>query len=575
MSDQSDSRKAKLVSALWELKNVHKHNDGKGLKDIHFIHFNSMLEDEKYRNEIIARSLLSPNDKVRAAGTAAHSLNLRGNLRSVARASGQDFEKTGVLDSDTQAALMESIASAKRGGGAKEEAVPLAPHSLQKRSRVPLIGGILALFVALFVGSGMVTGDYTWFLKGNTEEVSGSIFDHTVWTADREYHLLDTVYVESGGSLTIEPGTRILGHPGSALIVTRDAAITARGTDKRPIVFTSVKPAGQRRRGDWGGVVLLGNAPVNTGTGHIEGIAEDDPRGNFGGNAESDNCGMLQYVRIEFAGAEFSADNELNGLTLGGCGSGTLLRFIQVHMGLDDGIEFFGGTANLKNVLITRPGDDGLDWDRGWRGNGQFIIVQLDSQDGDNAIEADNYKKDHNASPRSLPRLSNVTLVGSHSKEIAQRAMVLRRGTGADLRNFIISGFPKETIDIRDASTAALLETGELKFSGFLLADSGLGASAFPAEEGESDDDGGFDERAWFLDEQGDEFAFARRSVLPQSAYTKHAPGFIPESSSPAAQSTTAVSQGEFWDEAANYQGAIRPGNRVSWIHGWTAFPEN
>jgi hypothetical protein len=285
---------------------------------------------------------------------------------------------------------------------------------------------------------------------------------------------------------------------------------------------------------------------------------------------DTDSCGVLKYLRVEFAGYEISQDNELNGLTLGGCGSGTIINHVQIHMGLDDGVEVFGGTVNLKHILISRPGDDGLDWDRGWQGNGQFIIVHQGPDDGDNAIEADNDITNPDALPRSRPTLSNITLVGSGNNTIAQRGLLLRRGTGGDLRNMLITGFSTEAMDIGDAATAALTGSGELKAQGWVIQNGDM--RYFSDELDAQDDDLGFSEQDWIL--QTDNKLTPREIILFANTPGQR-PDFAPLPSSAASKIHVPVPQGEFWDEGANFAGAIRPGARVSWLDGWTAYPLN
>lgn len=132
---------------------------------------------------------------------------------------------------------------------------------------------------------------------------------------------------------------------------------------------------------------MLGSAPVNRADAQIEGVPHGDTRGAFGGSDAGSSCGIMEYTRIEFAGFEVYANNELNGLTLGGCGDGTIVRHVQVHRALDDGIEVFGGTVDLQNIVITGAGDDSLDWDMGWRGRVQFLAIQQHADTGDNAFE--------------------------------------------------------------------------------------------------------------------------------------------------------------------------------------------
>lgn len=549
--------RAELISVIWSLKIAIGKKPG-AVSGVDFIHFNSMLRDEDYRCDVLSAAARSGDAEVRRLAEQAQELNMPGQL--VRRPDKQAAAKAEVAAPAAQPAQTEPAPQ-------QSETPQDAPAPL-RRPRIPRPAWAV---VALTLFTGIAMGVGQWLGDQRLQVISGSIAENTVWDADHEYQLQGLVFVESGAILTVEPGTRVRGVPGSALVVTRDGRINAQGSRRAPIVFTSSKPVGQRKRGDWGGVVLLGNAPVNTGVGRIEGISEDDPRGGFGGGAAEESCGVLKYVRIEFAGYEISQDNELNGLTLGGCGRGTILDHVQVHKGLDDGIEFFGGTANLKHIVISHAGDDGLDWDRGWQGNGQFIIVQQGADDGDNGIEADNYSKDKDAQPRSAPTLSNVTLVGSGDPRIAQRGLLLRRGTGGDLRNFLVTDFTSEALDIRDKQTAQLLQTGELGLKGWLVARAK--GEFFSVETGEGDDDGGLDEQSLFDAQSGNRLITGR--VLSEAAHAVVRPDFTPSSRSAAASGYVPVPQGEFWDEAANFIGAVRPGERVSWLEGWTDFPEN
>jgi hypothetical protein len=426
---------------------------------------------------------------------------------------------------------------------------------------------------------------------GETLTVSGSILENTLWRAKNTYMLEGLVFVEAGAALTLEAGTQILGKPGSALIVTRDAKIYARGSATQPIVFTSAQKLGERKRGDWGGLVMLGTAPVNrkkdlndpneVGSAHIEGIAETDNRGRFGGNNHNHNCGLLEYVRIEFAGFKIAANNELNGLTLGGCGQQTVVNYIQSHRGADDGIELFGGNVDLRHVVITGADDDGLDWDMGWQGRVQFMVIQQYADGGDAGIEADNWKKHPDAQPRSQPIIYNATLLGSRDLSKDQRAAVFRLGTGITLRNSIIAGFPQEGIDIRDKETAALFKTGVSSFDGLIIHDikSRTGsetAAYFPAEEGDKDDDGGFNEAAYFNTPKRARFM---EPGLSRAAYDLAQPNFTPVGSATltyvAPIPTETGEAMEFWHESTDFIGAVRPDAGKTWLEGWTAFPLN
>ena len=301
-------------------------------------------------------------------------------------------------------------------------------------------------------------------LPAGAEDVEEDITEATTWSADTVYTLRGKIFVRA--ALTIEAGTIIRGDNGSALAVTTEGSIEAVGTAEEPIVFTSSKDSGAAA-GDWGGLVLVGKAPINVSGGSdvVEGFESGEEEGNvtYGGDDAAFDCGSLSYVRIEYAGFELSPNNELNGLTVAGCGSDTELDFVQIHRGLDDGIEFFGGTANVKHLLVTLPDDDGLDCDYGWSGNGQFIIVQQNANTGDKAIECDNNGDDNSATPRTNPTLWNLTLIGSDSTSgDTQAGMHLRRGMSADINNAIVAYFRSFAVDIDSTISAQLAADGEL-----------------------------------------------------------------------------------------------------------------
>ncbi|WP_435103672.1 hypothetical protein [Arhodomonas sp. AD133] len=451
-----------------------------------------------------------------------------------------------------------------------------APRPLRRRPRlrITVAAAAIALTAAgTLAARGWLDDRSAAAPADGVVEVGESISEDTTWTADNEYHLQEVIFVEGNTTLTIEPGTRVLGEFGSALVITRSARLHASGRPDAPIVLTSARPEGERHPGDWGGVVLLGNAATNVAAARIEGVNADDPRGRFGGASTVGSCGTLEYLRIEFAGYEIFANNELNGLTLGGCPAATIVRHVQVHKALDDGIEFFGGDAGLRNVVITDAGDDGLDWDMGWTGRVQHLIVAQEPGRGDNAIEADNLKSDHNAQPRSAPTLYNVSLIGSGNAEAAQRAMTLRRGTAATLRNFLVTDFPREAVDIRDPVTAGLAGTGALSLEGGLLYQVGGDGTTWGAEETlERDDDGGFREANLFAQARAHRLQLGEPPMLGDG--DTPAARFTPRSRSPAATGAVTPPKGEFWDEAAEYLGAVRPGSGAAWLTGWTAFPD-
>ncbi|MCB9686148.1 MAG: hypothetical protein H6735_13995 [Alphaproteobacteria bacterium] len=283
----------------------------------------------------------------------------------------------------------------------------------------------------------------------------GTLTEDTHLDADEPWILDGLVLVgEDGGAsvdLTIEPGTTIFGNPTTrgTLVVNRGSRLIADGTASAPIVFTSPRARGARRAGDWGGLVLDGYAPVNGCTStpcEREGEANS---GMYGGDDPADDSGILRYVRVEFAGALYDLENELNGIAFQGVGNTTIVDHVQVHVSSDDGIEFFGGTVDVKHVVITGAGDDSLDWTGGWRGRVQHVAIQQHPSRGDRGLEADNNEDDHDATPRSGPVIANLTLIGQEGSGIAFN---FRRGTGVNLLNSVVTGFDV-CVDIDDDAT--------------------------------------------------------------------------------------------------------------------------
>ncbi len=239
---------------------------------------------------------------------------------------------------------------------------------------------------------------------------TGSITKNETWYADSVYFLEGKVVVKEGATLTIQAGTIIKGKEGvgtlsSALIIARDAKIVAQGTALKPIIFTSaldnIKTGefkgtnlGKTDNQKWGGLIILGNAPVSTATGDIEGNIEGIPAsenyGKYGGSKIDDNSGVLNYVSLRHGGAIIGEGNEINGLTLGGVGNGTKIENIEVYATMDDGIECFGGSVNLKNILVYYQGDDAIDIDQNYSGTVEnFRVIQGDGIGTDKGLEVD------------------------------------------------------------------------------------------------------------------------------------------------------------------------------------------
>ncbi len=408
---------------------------------------------------------------------------------------------------------------------------------------------------------------------GDRVPVAADIETDQTWTATNTYLLETVVYVRPGVVLTVEAGTRIEGEQGSALVVERGASIEARGTEVAPIVFSSSQPAGMRAPGDWGGLALLGDATTNAAAPSLEGVPSD-ARAGFGGNDDDGSCGALEYVRVEFAGFALKLDEELNGLTLAGCGSGTIVDHVQVHQGKDDGVEVFGGTVNLRNLVITRAQDDSLDWDLGWRGAAQFVAIQQDSG-GDNGFEASS-SSDSGAQPVAAPQIYNVTLIGS-GQTGGNRGINLKDGTQGVVANALFVGHGLESIDVQGSVAVDNLRAGRLAVDSSVFFNAGSsGDHFFPTVEEETemmagdgrDDDGGFDEAEFFA---GTNNAFGVDPGLPDP-FNLASPGWVPSNTAVVGDVGRAPPPG--FDEGASYAGAFAP-NQPAWTTGWTDFSAN
>lgn len=280
----------------------------------------------------------------------------------------------------------------------------------------------------------------------------------------KEPWILDGVVIvgpQGGVELTIDPGTIIYGNPATrgTLVIARGSRIIADGTAAQPIVFTSPRTPGARRAGDWGGLALNGYAPVN-GCGGVCEREGEGGSGLYGGDDPDDDSGILRYVRIEFAGALYNIQDELNGLALQGVGRGTTVDYVQLHVAADDGIEFFGGTVDVRHVLVTGANDDSFDWTGGWSGRAQYVVIQQHEGSGDRGIEADNHSDDtlYDSTPRSDPMIANLTAIG---QEGSGTGFNFRRGTGVTLVDSIVTGF-STCVDIDDDATWAYAYSGGL-----------------------------------------------------------------------------------------------------------------
>lgn len=334
--------------------------------------------------------------------------------------------------------------------------------------------------------------------NNNLVELSGDLATRTL-TKDKKYLIVGQAFIRSGQVLTVEPGTIIFGDKRTrgVLVVDRGGKMIAEGTAAEPIVMTSNQEDGVRDRGDWGGLVILGNAPTNQPNPAIEGIT---PEVNFGGNNNNDNSGVYKYLRVEFAGIELTPNNETNSITMGGVGSGTTMEYCMVSFGGDDGFEWFGGSVDGKYLISFNSWDDCWDVDFGYSGKVQFgLSVRYPSyadQSGSNSFECDNGPNDNVALPYTTGAFSNFTCIGpiktgsSISNGNFQHSIDLRRRTGVTIANSVFTGFPRgvrmnqpsvvEQYDVLE--TGALLNNVLVGTSNSSLFSGGTGVSAADVE---------------------------------------------------------------------------------------------
>lgn len=289
-------------------------------------------------------------------------------------------------------------------------------------------------------------------IEGKTyKKIKGTISSDLTLDSTSNWMISGGVFVGSGTTLTIKEGTTVYAAEDGTvpfLSVSQGGKIMAKGTAKNPIVFT---PLTSETPGSWGGIILNGYAPINTG----ETAEGEGKTGVYGGDQPDDNSGVLKYVRVEYAGKLLTTDNELNGFSFNGVGSETRLEYLQAYKGNDDGFEFFGGTANLSYAVSTGNADDSFDWTHGWSGKGTNWIVEQATDVGDRGIEADNNGDNNSAMPMSKPTVTKVTIKG-RGAAAGKGGIKLREGTAGMLSNIVIKGF-KDALDIQHATTVSNL----------------------------------------------------------------------------------------------------------------------
>ncbi|KAA9129852.1 hypothetical protein F3N42_13800 [Marinihelvus fidelis] len=271
----------------------------------------------------------------------------------------------------------------------------------------------------------------------------------TTWVLDGLVRIGD--YNENPGTITIEPGTTIIGAGQTTdyLYVSPGSKIFANGTPTAPIVLTSPNDgfiAGTTPNpGDLGGLVVSGNAPCNA----APCASEFDQTQSFGGDDPFDSSGEISYFQVRYAGIEFQPNAEVNSFTFQGVGSGTTVHHLQAYRGQDDGVEFFGGTVNVKYMVVTEGGDDAVDWDLGYSGNLQYgLVIHGEGFGEDFGIEGASNPDSFDADPRATPTVANYTFLGNGNGD---SGILFKDGSGGRIFNTIVSGFPTGCIEWDDA----------------------------------------------------------------------------------------------------------------------------
>lgn len=433
-------------------------------------------------------------------------------------------------------------------------------------------------------------GDAEFEIKGNYTLPKGT------------YTMKGWCYITDGSTLTIPAGTIIKGDKATkaSLIVERGGKIIAQGTATEPIVFTSAQPAGSRKPGDWGGIILCGKAKNN----QTEMIIEGGPRSKHGGSDDSDNSGVLSYCRIEFAGYPFATDQEINGLTMGSVGSGTKIDHVQVSYSNDDSFEWFGGSVNCKYLIAYKGWDDDFDTDNGFSGKVQFCLglrdAKIADQSASNGFESDNNADGTTAAPFTSCVFSNMTIIGPAVQDASfantsayingngmnpnngsrlgqfQAGVQIRRNSHMSCFNSIIAGYPVGIIIENDkgSATQGAATAGTFKVSNVILA----ACSILGSDKNKSFLDQ-YSNNGKTLDATKESFSSTFFKAMASDKYysdfsllkLSSSAQYAPQAGSPllnAAVFTDALLNGF---EKVTYIGAFS-GPTDTWMNGWTNF---
>ncbi len=462
-----------------------------------------------------------------------------------------------------------------------------------KRVNFKITAAILAIFAIGFSSCNEEDDP----IATSTEKVikdNGAGTGTTTWSTGDTIILEGLVFVNDGDILTIEPGVVVKGKPGtgenaSALIVARGAKIYANGTAEQPIIFTAYADQlngnlSKTDKGLWGGLIILGNGNLNSDPGEtaIEGIPTSEPRGIYGGSDDTDDSGELRYISIRHGGTDIGEANEINGLTLGGVGSSTLIEYIEVIANNDDGVEFFGGMPRLKNILVAYCKDDAFDYDEGFRGFGQFWCTIQHVDVADRCGEHDGGTDPETATPYATPHIFNATYIG-RGTDAGNRIITFRDNAGGHYANSIFvnqsKGIDFELLAddnynrVQDSYQQVL--DGNLSINNCIFWNVADGASTslfkLSAPKDSSYMDGGQEvftystAMAAYLSEN--ESSFYAADYFAAWGNEVKDPGVSAANPVPTDASGTMATTPDSWFDQVNYKGAFATEN---WAQGWT-----
>jgi len=460
----------------------------------------------------------------------------------------------------------------------------------------------------------VTTKDFGFAASTITTDITAS----RTFYADTAYTLKGFIHVANGAVLTIQPGTKVYGDYntlGSALMIMKGAKIQAVGTAAAPIVFTSSRAAGQRQPGDWGGLLLVGNAPNNrSGVVNVEGTGTD---GNTvvggknytvqynGGNVPTDNSGTLQYVRVEFAGFAPLQDQEFNAFTFAAIGSGTRASYLEALDGLDDSYEFFGGGFDIDHLVAFETADDMFDMSEGWSGRMQFLVgintVQLTPRTGAGfySVDLEGIENDgcngtgctlgFNSTPFTIPLVANFTLIGCGQASCmgasGGHGLMLRRGTGGYYVNGVVARWSTDGISLRDqatydraGATPTPSATADLQLKNIFFAETNGKLFQTPAANQFELDSTANDLK---LSTSTAASVFTTIPAVGTAPTDINAFDFTPAANSPIATGGLTAFTGAIATKAGTfvtatpYQGAVAPGGGNKWWAGWTTYARN